>query len=147
MLKFNFFLVRQSFQTNSEVQDIHRVVPVIDGIGQAKIKIPCRTAYCKHIGVFDLVPWLQTCIQSVKCPICQEKCSIDQVYLDEYFEDIVNSVEPEGNLFSFFFFSILFFSSGVDKEVVITPDGFWNVHVVKQAAKINPVDVVIIDDD
>jgi len=108
-------------------------VTLIDPIAKSLMKTPCRSAHCNHLEAFDLDHFLEFTQQHAKwqCPVCDQKCELNDIEIDCYFEDIVKNIEK-----------------GVT-EVAFFPDGNWEVHVKPKPAKkeINKDDVIIIIDD
>lgn len=97
-LELIFFVsVKKSFKSDLDVQDIHQVVSIVDVIGQTQITLPGRSIHCTHVGVFDLNNWVKTCNTVVKCPLCAKKCRFEDVFIDQYFQDIIAQVKSSGS--------------------------------------------------
>lgn len=129
--------VKKSFKSDLDVQDIHQVVSIVDVIGQTQITLPGRSIHCTHVGVFDLNNWVKTCNTVVKCPLCAKKCRFEDVFIDQYFQDIIAQVKSSGSPAT---------------EVCIQPDGTWVPHLpnpqpTRTTKMIESIDLTLSDDD
>jgi len=85
---------------------------LLDVIGLTRIKVPCRSSYCTHLSVFDLEIYLQINqkARNWKCPQCEKPATVEVIYIDAYFEEILSSLE----------------NSDIN-EVTILHNGAWEV--------------------
>jgi hypothetical protein len=136
----SFKFVVDSFEKKSKKHDIEetlQIVSITDQVSQAKIKTPCRGKNCQHITVFDLDVYLSMNFQMPqwKCPICFNPSLIADIFIDSYFQEIIDSLAK----------------SGLGDEVAdvsIHPDGHWEANIPEKNENdiIVPHDIIIIDD-
>lgn len=81
-----------------------------DPISTLKISTPCRSTVCTHNRCFDAESFLQLQEQAPtwQCPICNKTISFEALAVDEYVQEILDSV-PRGT-----------------NQVTIEPDGQWS---------------------
>jgi hypothetical protein len=135
----SFKFVVGSFEkkkSKKDIEEVLRIVSLTDQVSQAKIKTPCRGKHCQHITVFDLDVYLSMNLQMPqwKCPICFQPSHIVDIFIDSYFQDIIDSLAKDG-------------LSGVVEDVSIHPDGQWeaNIPEKKESDIIVPHDIIVID--
>jgi hypothetical protein len=139
----SFKFVVDSFEKKKSKKDIKdieetlRIVSITDQVSQAKIKTPCRGKHCQHITVFDLDVYLSMNLQMPqwKCPVCFQPSHISDIFIDSYFQNIIDSLEKDG-------------LSDEVADVSIHPDGQWeaNIPEKKESDIMVPDDIIIIDD-
>jgi len=130
------FVVDSFGKRNKEIEETLQIVSISDQVSQAKIKTPCRGKHCQHITVFDLDVYLSMNLQMPqwKCPICFQPSHIVDIFIDSYFQSIINTLANQG---------------GEVEEVSIHPDGQWKPCIQEKFEYNNiivPHDIIIIDD-
>lgn len=89
-------LVLEAFKSDGDIQDGKRIVSLLDVVSRNRIVTPARTTFCQHITVFDLSNWIRTRFTTVTCPLCNVPCTLADVFIDEYFTDILKQVDGKG---------------------------------------------------
>ncbi|GAA5931720.1 hypothetical protein JCM1841_003400 [Sporobolomyces salmonicolor] len=79
-----------------------------DPLSFCRIAVPIRSSLCNHVSCFDAETWFEMNEQTPtwQCPICSKTLKVEDIVVDGYFEDILNScpsnveavtVEPDGS--------------------------------------------------
>lgn len=69
-----------------------------DPLSYMRIKVPCRSSWCRHNQCFDAFSFLTINEQTPQwtCPVCHISIqNLDAVVVDEYFEDILQNVAED----------------------------------------------------
>ena len=98
-------LIKTKFRSNAGADVATEAIKVSlkCPLGKKRIKTPCRPNKCVHIECFDLETYLAM-HQSIpkrpskmsKCPICHSKIVLNDLSVDMYFAEILNSNEAQG---------------------------------------------------
>lgn len=62
-------------------------------LGKTRINIPAKSINCKHLQSFDALTFILMNEKNSKwiCPVCDKQCEYDDLQIDSYFLEIVNS--------------------------------------------------------
>lgn len=121
-------------------------------LSYVRIKVPCRTAHCKHVACFDATSFLQLQEQGPQwlCPICNESAKFEQLAVDEYGAQpsVFLRVSFALTQISRYVRDILARTPETLDQVTIEPDGTWVALGMKPAAqpRTSLGDIVEVDD-
>ncbi|KAI0542389.1 PINIT domain-containing protein [Xylaria digitata] len=82
-----------------------------------RLRTPCRSVLCLHIQCFDADSYLQLQEQGPQwvCPICNQSAPFENLAVDEYVKDILESTTAE--------------------QVTIEPNGVWSTQLTEAVPK------------
>merc|ERR1712223_580767 len=74
-------------------------VSVTCPLGKMRMKVPCRPKTCSHLQCFDATLFLQMNERKPKwnCPVCSQKALYDDLLVDGYYQEILDSKETIDN--------------------------------------------------
>ncbi|KAF5291367.1 hypothetical protein FQA39_LY03518 [Lamprigera yunnana] len=105
-------------------------------LGKMRMSTPCRAVTCQHLQCFDASLYLQMNERKPtwNCPVCDKPALYDNLVIDGYFQDVLNS------------------STNEVSEIELHNDGSWSVQTneVKPATKTEKLadeSIEIISDD
>ncbi|XP_049850773.1 zinc finger MIZ domain-containing protein 1-like [Schistocerca gregaria] len=103
--------VKASFIKDQEdgLTELYKKLSLVDPLSYTRIQIPTKSVECTHIQCFDLDNYLRLNerTRSWLCPICSVYSPYENLLIDTYFQDILQS------------------ELGDDDQVHIYPDGTW----------------------
>jgi len=107
---------------DSEIATTSLKVSLVCPLGKMKMQLPCRATSCSHLQCFDASLFLQMNERKPTwlCPVCDKSILYDNLAIDGYFSDILNSpLLPSDSM-----------------EVQLNVDGTWTVimQVKKESA-------------
>jgi len=107
---------------DSEIATTSLKVSLVCPLGKMKMQLPCRATSCSHLQCFDASLFLQMNERKPTwvCPVCDKSILYDNLAIDGYFSDILNSpLLPNDSM-----------------EVQLNVDGTWTVilQVKKESA-------------
>ncbi|KIW10298.1 hypothetical protein PV08_11260 [Exophiala spinifera] len=110
------------------------VLSLKDPVAYTRIVTPCRAMSCNHNQCFDAACFLQLQEQAPTwtCPICSKSAAWENLVLDQYVNDILNSTPLD------------------TEAVTVQPDGRWSIHTEgdnTNQRKSNPTPSDDDDDD
>ena len=93
-------------------------VSLVCPLGKMRMQLPCRATTCSHLQCFDASLFLQMNERKPTwvCPVCDKSILYDQLAIDGYFSDILNSPLLPADVM----------------EVQLNVDGTWTVLSVKK---------------
>ncbi|TGJ86106.1 hypothetical protein E0Z10_g2651 [Xylaria hypoxylon] len=88
-------------------------------LSYTRLRTPCRSILCLHIQCFDADSYLQLQEQGPQwvCPICNQSAPFDNLAVDEYVRDILESTTDS------------------TEQVTIEPDGVWSTQLTEAPPK------------
>jgi E3 SUMO-protein ligase PIAS1 len=125
--------VRAKVEDPDEIVATSTVLSLKDPVAYTRITTPCRSIACAHNQCFDAAAYLQLQEQAPTwtCPICSKAAPWENLALDQYVNDILNSTTRDV------------------EQVTIEPDGKW--HAQREAEtnhrRSNPTPSDDEDDD
>ena len=107
------------------------VLSLKDPVAYTRISTPCRSLSCNHNQCFDAAAYLQLQEQAPTwtCPICNKAATWENLALDQYVNDILNSTSPD------------------IEAVTIEPDGRWHIQKESEGTNRKPNPTPSDDDD
>ena len=83
--------VKNSFNNDSDIQEISLKVSMKCPLSQGKMNVPVRGKLCKHLQCFDLGTYLQMNKNHPKfnCPVCSKSAVYEDLFVDSYFSKIL----------------------------------------------------------
>nr|CAI5835541.1 unnamed protein product [Callosobruchus analis] len=103
-------------------------------LGKMRMSTPCRSATCSHLQCFDASLYLQMNERKPtwNCPVCDKPCLYDNLVIDGYFQDVLNSCLLPSDC----------------NEIQLNKDGSWSVQQPekKVAAKVEKTTSISLDD-
>jgi len=129
--------VLREMRTKADDPDIvatSSVLSLKDPVAYTRIVTPCRSIGCNHNQCFDAACYLQLQEQAPTwtCPICNKAAPWENLVLDQYVNDILNSTPTD------------------TEAVTVQPDGLWAIHKENETSnqrKSNPTPSDDDDDD
>jgi E3 SUMO-protein ligase PIAS1/E3 SUMO-protein ligase PIAS2 len=99
-----------SKEFDSEIATTMLRVSLLCPLGKSRMNMPCRASTCKHLQCFDALLYLQMneCKQSWICPVCDKEALFENLSIDGYFMNVINSLGIN------------------DNEIQINKDGSWS---------------------
>jgi len=81
-------------------------------LGKMRMRVPCRPVSCNHMQCFDASTFLQMNERKPtwNCPVCDKKALYDDLMIDGYFQEILDSKETVG-----------------EENVMLERDGSWKL--------------------
>jgi len=81
-------------------------------LGKMRMRVPCRPATCNHMQCFDASTFLQMNERKPtwNCPVCDKKALYDDLLIDGYFQEILDSKETAD-----------------ENEIMLEKDGSWKL--------------------
>jgi len=122
---------------SADVQETKVLVSLRCPLGYSKIQHPCKGSNCDHLQCFDATYFLPFCHQQRvwQCPVCNKPLPFDELFYDEYFADIINTIGEE------------------DMKVQVNPDGSFQKakksaprKALSRRAHTQPVLQIVIDE-
>lgn len=103
--------VVQKEAADPDIQVSSRIVSLKCPLSAMRIQTPCRGMGCKHNQCFDATSYLQLQEQAPTwtCPQCNKPVPWDQLVLDQYILDILNTTSKDA------------------EQVTVEPDGRWHL--------------------
>lgn len=112
-------LIRDKLEdADAEIATTSLKVSLVCPLGKMRMQLPCRATSCSHLQCFDASLFLQMNERKPTwiCPVCDKSILYDNLAIDGYFSDILNS-------------SLL---SSESMEVELNVDGTWTALSVKK---------------
>lgn len=126
-------LVRAKAEDPDEIVATSSVLSLKDPVAYTRIVTPCRGIGCNHNQCFDAASYLQLQEQAPTwtCPICNKPAPWENLALDQYVNDILNSTPRDV------------------EAVTIEPDGRWHIQMEGESSNrtSNPTPSDDDDDD
>ncbi|KIX10464.1 uncharacterized protein Z518_01547 [Rhinocladiella mackenziei CBS 650.93] len=103
--------MRAKNEDPDEIVATSSVLSLKDPVAYTRIVTPCRSIGCAHNQCFDAASYLQLQEQAPTwtCPICNKAAAWENLALDQYVNDILNSTPRDTEV------------------VVVEPDGRWHI--------------------
>ena len=112
-------LIRDKLEdADTEIATTSLKVSLACPLGKMRMHLPCRATSCSHLQCFDASLFLQMNERKPTwlCPVCDKTVLYDQLAIDGYFSDILNSpVLPTDSM-----------------EVQLNVDGTWTILQAKK---------------
>lgn len=115
-------LIRDKLEdADAEIATTSLKVSLVCPLGKMRMQLPCRATTCSHLQCFDASLFLQMNERKPTwiCPVCDKSILYDNLAIDGYFSDILNSP--------------LLSSEIMDVELNV--DGTWSIISVKKEVK------------
>ena len=115
---------------DTEIATTSLKVSLVCPLGKMRMQLPCRATSCSHLQCFDASLFLQMNERKPTwvCPVCDRSILYDQLAIDGYFSDILNSPLLPSDIM----------------EVQLNVDGTWTVLSAKKETSSNSNVYVII---
>ncbi|XP_060859761.1 E3 SUMO-protein ligase PIAS3-like [Metopolophium dirhodum] len=86
-------LIKKSMESEADMGVESVFATVKDPLTKLRMKLPARGVDCIHLQCFDAIQFLQMNEQKEKwtCPLCKKKMKFENIEIDEYFFNILNS--------------------------------------------------------
>jgi hypothetical protein len=117
-------LIRDKLEdADAEIATTSLKVSLVCPLGKMRMQLPCRATSCSHLQCFDASLFLQMNERKPTwvCPVCDKPILYDQLAIDGYFSDILNSPLLPVDIM----------------EVQLNVDGTWTVLTTKKETKSN----------
>ncbi|KZS18611.1 E3 SUMO-protein ligase PIAS3 [Daphnia magna] len=117
-------LIRDKLEdADAEIATTSLKVSLVCPLGKMRMQLPCRATTCSHLQCFDASLFLQMNERKPTwvCPVCDKSILYDQLAIDGYFSDILNSQLLPSDIM----------------EVQLNVDGNWTVLSAKKETKKN----------
>lgn len=115
-------LIRDKLEdADAEIATTSLKVSLVCPLGKMRMQLPCRATTCSHLQCFDASLFLQMNERKPTwvCPVCDKSILYDQLAIDGYFSDILNSPLLPSDIM----------------EVQLNVDGNWTVLSAKKETK------------
>lgn len=115
-------LIRDKLEdADAEIATTSLKVSLVCPLGKMRMQLPCRATTCSHLQCFDASLFLQMNERKPTwvCPVCDKSILYDQLAIDGYFSDILNSSLLPSDIM----------------EVQLNVDGNWTVLSAKKETK------------
>ncbi|XP_018906959.1 E3 SUMO-protein ligase PIAS2 isoform X2 [Bemisia tabaci] len=135
-------LIKEKFNENSdcEIATTSLRASLMCPLGKLRMTHPCRASTCTHLQCFDALLFLQMNERKPTwiCPVCDKPCLYDNLVIDGYFQEVLNSPRMPGS----------------SNDIQLLPDGSWSVPTAKKEpthkattqARVEPIVETLIDD-